>query len=646
MGLLNPLLLLLGAAAAVPLLLHLLQRHQGPRFVFPALRYLRRAEKESARRIRLRQILLMLLRMVAILLIAFAAARPFWRAGGSGHSPTAVVIILDNSMSSGAIDGETRMLDELKERALETLAAAGPDDRFWLLRAGAPTEPALVGDAAGTMLRVRETEPTVARADLPQAIIHARALLASGADGRATEIHLLSDLQITNFTASVRASNTTPIVVWRPAGDAPRNRAVAAVEAGGGLSPIAGQRTNVTASVIGAGDEPANVRLTVDDRLAAAASARPGETAVLALQPRPEGPLFGRVDIDADALRADDRRYFATRVLPPPTVSLGGDAAFVGEALAVLTEAGRVRAPGATQSDVAILPGAAGIEARGSRGGVVVLPPLSVAEIPAVNRRLAAVGIPWRYRAPVSGEARFAGDSNDALVRALANVRLRQVFPIEPSGAAAVDSVLLRLSDGTPWAVRGARRIGGTYVVLGSPLTLEASTIPTSAAMLPLLDRITSAWTLDLPPRTDAEPGQEIGLPSAADAVLQPDSTRDDIAGDATYRLGTAPGIYRVLRGDSVVAAYAVNPPAAESDLARLDARALNARIGDDNVHVTSDDGDWGRTVFRERLGRELWRPLLFALLAVLVVETFIAAAGRTRHAAQTGAPATESGAD
>ena len=46
MGLLNPLLLLLAGAAAVPLLLHLLQRHQGPRVIFPALRYLRRAEKE------------------------------------------------------------------------------------------------------------------------------------------------------------------------------------------------------------------------------------------------------------------------------------------------------------------------------------------------------------------------------------------------------------------------------------------------------------------------------------------------------------------------------------------------------------------------------------------------------------------------
>ncbi|HUF51029.1 MAG TPA: BatA domain-containing protein [Longimicrobiales bacterium] len=647
MGLLNPLLLLIAAAAAIPLLLHLLQRHQGPRVVFPALRYLRRAEKESARRIRLRQILLMLLRMIAVLLIACAAARPFWRAGGVGHAPTAVVIILDNSMSSAVVEGDTRVLDELKARALAVLDDAGPDDLFWLLRAGQPGEPALAGDAQATTLRVRETEPTAAAADLGAAIVHARALLATAAGGRAQEIHLLTDLQATSFPSAARADTVrAALLIWHPASEPPANRAVTAVEVGGGLSPIAAQRTSVAATVSGAGSEAVNVRLTVDDRLAAAATARPGETAVLALPPRAVGPLSGRVDIDADALHADDRRYFATRVLPPPAVALAGDADFVEQALAVLTEAGRVRRATVPQSDVAILPAATGIEARGARGATVILPPSSAAELSAVNRRLASAGIPWRYGIPVSGEARFAGGSTDALVRALESARLRLVFPLTADGAGARDSVLLRLSDGSPWAVRGERRVGGSYVLLGSPLSAEASTIPTSAAMLPLLDRVTSVWTMSMPPRTAVEPGEEIAVADGATAVVQPDGSRADITGDAVYRLGAAPGIYTVVRGDSVLAAYAVNPPASESDLTRLDERALPARVGADNVHVFSSAAAWRRAVYRERLGRELWRPLLVALLAVLLIETFIAAAGRTRRAAQPGTAQTEAGPD
>src|SRR5687767_170692 len=105
MGLLAPLALLLGVAVAVPIVLHLFQRHQGPRVLFPALRYLRRAEREHARRIKLRQLLLLALRLLALLVIAFAAARPFLRRGGAAHAPSAVVIVLDNSASSGVVEG-------------------------------------------------------------------------------------------------------------------------------------------------------------------------------------------------------------------------------------------------------------------------------------------------------------------------------------------------------------------------------------------------------------------------------------------------------------------------------------------------------------------------------------------------------------
>lgn len=639
MGLLNPLLLLLAAAAAVPLLLHLFQRHQGPRVVFPALRYLRRAEKESARRIRLRQILLMLLRVAAVLLLALAAARPFVRMGGAGHAPTAVVIILDNSMSTAAVSGETRVLDELKLRALDVLGEAGPDDRFWLLRAGSPGEPALTGEAELTALRIRETEPTAAAADLTAALDHARALLAAGAEGRAAEIHLLTDLQATSFATPLPADGSAPpVVIWHPGGAPPENRAVAGIEVGGGVAPIANQRTTVTAAIAGDGQEPVNVRLLLDDRLVAAASAPPGTSALLALPARGPGVVAGRVEIDADALHADDIRHFSTVVRPPPAVASGPGFEFVESALEVLEDAGRVRRAGAGTADVAILPGGLGLEAAGAATAVIVVPPATPVELPALNRRLAAAGIAWRYAPPLAGEARFETGEDDPLDRALAPARLHIVHPLSAEEAAAGDSVLLRLADGSPWAVRGRRRVGGTYVLLGSPLTLEASTLPASAAMVPLLERAISAWAPDLPPRTEAGPGEEVALPEAATAVERPDGARDDIVGGAAYRLGLEPGVYRVLSGDSTILAWAVNPPAAESDLTRLDRRAVEARLPGWTLHSTTDAGAFRRAAFRERLGREIWRPLLFAALLVLLVETIVAAAGRARRGATVAA--------
>ena len=70
MGFLSPLLLLAGLAVAVPIALHLFQRHESRRISFPALRYLLLTERDHARRIRARQLLLLVLRAALILLVA------------------------------------------------------------------------------------------------------------------------------------------------------------------------------------------------------------------------------------------------------------------------------------------------------------------------------------------------------------------------------------------------------------------------------------------------------------------------------------------------------------------------------------------------------------------------------------------------
>ena len=99
MGFLAPLFLALGLGAAVPLLIHLLRRRTGVRIDFPAVRYLARAEQEHSRRLKLRNLLLMMLRVLAVACIALAAAQPvsgtLGRLVGATHAPTAVGIVLD-----------------------------------------------------------------------------------------------------------------------------------------------------------------------------------------------------------------------------------------------------------------------------------------------------------------------------------------------------------------------------------------------------------------------------------------------------------------------------------------------------------------------------------------------------------------------
>ena len=638
MGFLAPLLLALGAAAVVPILLHLLQRHQGPRVVFPALRYLRRAEKESARKIRLRQILLLLLRVSAILLLALAAARPFFRGAGASHEPSAVAIILDNSLSSGAVTADRRALDVLKARAQETLLAAGPDDRFWLIRAGAPWEPALPGDAATTAARVRETEPTHAASDLSAAVAHAAALLAAGAEGRAREIHILSDAQQSAFPAAVNGLADVSIVAWTPDEDAPLNRSVRDVELGGGMAPIAGERATIAASLAGDGDDTLGVRLVLDGRTVAAGTAPLGSSAVLPFPARPIGITTGYVEVDADALRADDRRYFAATVVPPPSVDYTGRSDFIDEALAVLAEAGRIRRT-TSGGSVAILPGAAGIESLRAGASAIVLPPASPLELPALNRRLAAARVPWRYSARTGGgEARIMTPAEmDPVLRPLQQVAVRDWYVLERAGAAATDSVLFALSTGSPWAVRGERAVGGAYVLLATPLSDSASTLPTSPAMLPLLDRLTGVWTGSGAALPSVEPGAEVILPARADGVLLPDGTTEAI-GAGSYRVSGSAGAYLVMAGNDTIGAFAVNAPAAESDLTLVSADGLRERFADADVATVTDAEDWPARVYQQRLGAESWRPFALLALLLLLFEALLAASGGTRRAGGTAA--------
>ncbi len=646
MGFLSPALLLLGLAVAVPLVLHLFQRHQGPRVVFPAVRYLRRAERESARRVRLRQMLLLALRLAVILLIALAAARPFLPIGGSGHEPTAVAIVLDNSMSSAAIEGDRRVLDVLQARALQTVAAAGPDDRFWLIRAGAPDEPAIPGDAPATAARIRATAPTAGAADLPAAIARARTLLAAGADHRAPEIEVLSDLQASGFGAPLPAGkDAPPLVLWVGDSRVPPNDAVADAEVGGGLPPRAGQRSTASAAVTGTRKDSVGVRLVLDGRVQGAAIAPAGASVVLPFPARDSGLAAGWIEIDADALHADDRRYFAVRVEPPPAVALAGSLPFVDAALAVLADAGRIHRAASGAADVLIAPGGAGIESGASGGTVVVLPPTAPTELPALNGRLATAGIPWRYDPPtLTGEARFAPSPDSGeLSRALSDARLQQVYGLRHEGPASGDTVLLRLADGATWAVRGARPGGGRYILVASTFNPEASTLPTSSAMLPLLDHLTGLWASARGGAVALLPGERVPLPDAADAVERPDGTHDAVQPGEVYAAPPLAGIYRILSNGGAVGAFAVNPPPSESDLTRLPPGRVDDALPGWTIRTADDAAAWRASIYRARLGRETWWPLAALLLLLLLIEGWVAASGR-RAAVGTAAPAAARG--
>jgi len=632
MGALNPLFLLAGAAIGVPIFLHLFQRHQVRRLSFPALRYLERTEREHARQIRLRQLLLLLARVAVLLFIVGAGARLVLLARGASHPPTAIVVILDNSMSSGLIVGEVRVLDKLKDLADRTLDAASDEDRFWVIRAGEPWLPAIPGSATEARLAIAETTPSEAAGDLSAALERATQLLGSS-DLEEREIHLLSDLQETAFTRPTDSpAGELPVVVWRDREPPPVNRALTGIVVGGGLPPLDGQRTEVTVTALDpttdADTVRVPVRLIINERIRGAAALPPGAQTTVTVPPTGSGWIEGYADADPDDLRADDRRFFAYRARRAPRVSVAGaPGVFMTEALAVLEGAERVQRTGAGTFDLLVSQDGAGLDQRTSGAAALIIPPTDPTRLPALNRRLADAGIPWRLEARSEvGETQLNGS---AIPAPLQRVRVREWFDLRLVGDPAGPPHTLAEIGGRPWAVEGTAQDGSRYLVLASSMEASATTLPVSTGMLRFVDWVASEWAGAGGGTEEFTVGDHLSAPGIATHIRFPGGDVYEIDGTRTVRGTGEAGFYTFLAADTTVSIVALNPPIRESRLSRLTSEAVGEAIGD-NVSEVDRDTAWERAIYQARQGPELWWPLLLGVMALLMIEALMATSGRS----------------
>jgi len=125
---LNGLFLAGAATALVPIIIHLVQRRRIQQVVFSSVRFLRKMSQRVVRRRRLRELLLILLRAVALAALAVAFARPFFSgstesvAGQTILGDEAVMILVDNSYSM-SVDGR---LEAAKAEARSLLESLDP----------------------------------------------------------------------------------------------------------------------------------------------------------------------------------------------------------------------------------------------------------------------------------------------------------------------------------------------------------------------------------------------------------------------------------------------------------------------------------------------------------------------------------------
>jgi hypothetical protein len=595
---LQPLALLGLAAAALPAILHFLTRRVPPTVLFPAVRYLEETEREQSRRLKLRQLLLLLLRTALIVAVVLAAARPVAPAGmGSGHPPTALGLVVDNSLSSAAVADGRRVWDRIAGKAEEVIGSLGEEDLLWLVTADGVVRRSSRLEA---LELVRNLKPLPRRLDLGDAVrLLDRVISAAPVAERV--IVVLSDLQRSAWSAG--DSVGVRVLLWRPEVEAV-NRSIDSARA---VSSGWMSHGEVVVAVGGNSTLPAAVRLEASGREVARSVARAGDRLVMSGRLPGRGWQVAVVRMDPDELRLDDQWYLAVRVAEPAGVTAEpGAGRYVAEALEVLREGGRVRAGG----EVVLSDRVAGPRS-------VVFPPREAAMVGNLNRQLAALGLGLRLGERVEGEWRAEAE-NLAGGQAGGWITVRRRYRL--SGG---EAVLARVG-GEPWVVRENQTI-----FVASRLEEDWTDLPVTAWFLPFLDLLVNRLAAGEMGVVEATAGGAVKLPPGAVQILG-DRSRLESDAEGTVAAPLEPGVYFLAgsAGDTL-GALQVNHDARESRLEPVDAGVVRGVLGA-RARLVGD-----RVLSRELFGRrgraDLTAAFLLLALALGVAELMVASLGTRR---------------
>ena len=149
--LMNPLLLGGGALLMlVPIIIHLLNRRKFKIIDWAAMDFLLQANEQNRRRVRMENLILLLLRCLAVLLVGLLLARPFrpMSLAGSWFDSARFerIVVLDDSPSMGIRDGNTTAFERAKTTVREFvdgLAENASDDSLTLILSSRPESPLL-----------------------------------------------------------------------------------------------------------------------------------------------------------------------------------------------------------------------------------------------------------------------------------------------------------------------------------------------------------------------------------------------------------------------------------------------------------------------------------------------------------------------
>lgn len=612
MRFLHPEFLWLAPLVALPILIHLLNRIRYRRVRWAAMDFLLSMERRAVRRARLRQILLMALRMLLLAAALGALLQPVVRGGLAAllGGSRQVAALLDASASMSATGPGGSAFERGKELVAHTLDALPRGARViagtFAHRYTSPFREPLQ-DRAAVAAVLKDARLTGGHGDVPQALRAAAEALAHGGGGGT--LWLLTDLQAAGWRADeegewqqvrqalARAGNPQIVITDLHPG-VESNLSVAAVSVAPAVM-VENDAPKLTATVelraTGETGAIANLAVFLDGRRIDSRThqfADPGKAdIVFNLPPLKAGPHPGYLELSPDALPGDDRRYFilhvAARVpvlvvdgapsavpfegaadfvklaLQPPEAELAERSQFAVQALPLpeLAGADLSKFAAVVLADTPPLPPDAALRLRDyvAAGGLLLLFPGAHTQIEAWNDEKLA-GVPLQALVEAEGEKQIklgpVSPVNPVVsqlpTEGLDRVLLAKLFRLKPD--AQTTEALIHTERGEPFLVRRQSGRGKIYVFAVSAQP-DFSNLPFTPPFLLVLHRaihthlVEGAAPLALPTFTELR----LAMPPGAHLMLTPDGAAVPVMrppeGDVLFTKTEAAGIYRLVTG-------------------------------------------------------------------------------------------------
>jgi hypothetical protein len=620
---LSPVFLAGAAAAAVPIVLHLLKRQPEARVKFAAVKLLKRAPVEHTEKRHLRQLILLALRITALVLLALAFARPFFATGAALGTAGVTVIALDTSMSVSA----PGRFERAKQLAKDAIDRVPPADLVGVITFADQAE-IVARPSADRVLAASAID----EAPAGYGATRYRAALSAASqhlNGRKGTIVVVTDLQENGWDAGDRAivpEGTTIEVA--DVGAMPPNLAVTAIR------PLADR---IVATVHNAGPRArdARVHLAIDDRPPTTVTLPlgPNQTGEATFAGAPRGTSATVAVDDGEGMAADNVRYALLGGANRPSVlvvstsgDLSRDAFYVQHALAAGAPgnaAFQVRGVGGTQLTAwsedqlagyaaVFLLSTRGLERRGREllgsyarngGGMLVAAGADVdgsivADVLGAGSTLSVV--------TATGATRPGP-------RALAPTDVRHpVFQPFAGNAATLGFVTFQ----------NAARVGGSACQ-----TLARFTTGDAALVeCPSGDGRALVLASDLNNRWNDFPLHATFVPFLHETVRYLSSTRahasEYFVGDAPDGVRRAPGL-GMIEAAGVQRRIAVNVDPREADPARITVEDFQSAV----TRLKSEGGVEARVEARQQEDRQhLWQYALALMAVLLAVEGLLAA--------------------